>query len=207
MKRNQTLRTLLMFLGVFIIGIAVGLFRVANLGTDPLATLAVGLSVQTGVQFGTTLLGANILMLLFMWLAGRKYIGWGTFANMIFVGYTADFIVAVMGTPASFWAQLLLVLFSVFVLSVGASLAISADMGIAPYDVLPLLMVQKSGNRLSFRAAKILLDVTSVSLGFFLGATVGIGTLAATFMVGPIMQIFNVRLINWIDRQENKSIA
>lgn len=204
MKRNQSLRTALMFLGVLIIGSAVGLFRVANLGTDPLATLAVGLSVVSGIQFGTTLLGANILMLLFAWLVGRKYIGLGTFANMILVGYTADFVVAAVDTPATFLFQVLLVLFSVFVLSVGASLAMSADMGISPYDVLPLLIVKTSKDRLSFRAAKISLDVVAVALGFLMGATVGIGTLAATFLVGPLMQIFNVRLINWIDRQERK---
>lgn len=204
MKRNQFLRTGLMFLGVLIIGTAVGLFRVASLGTDPLATLAVGLSVVSGIQFGTTLLGTNIFLLIFAWFAGRKYIGLGTFANMVLVGYTADFIVSLAETPVTFLNQVVLVLFSVFVLSVGASLAMSADMGIAPYDVLPLLIVKASKNRLSFRAAKIALDVAAVTLGFLLGATVGIGTLAATFLVGPLMQVFNVHLINWIDRQERK---
>lgn len=68
---------------------------------------------------------------------------------------------------------------------VGVALTITAELGVAPYDVLTTGLVALTG--LPIGLAAMLLPLAFVALGAALGARPGIGTILAVLLVGPIL--------------------
>ena len=86
----------------------------------------------------------------------------------------------------------------------GDALYISADMGIAPYDAAGYIIEILTKKTISFRTARILLDIICVSIGFLTGLQteiqwkiIGIGTVLLASCTGPLIQFFR---IHWSDK-------
>lgn len=82
----------MMVAGILLIGISVGLLRLAAFGVDPFSCMNMGISGFLGMSFGNWQLIANILLLIVVFFTARSFIGLGTVVNMVFVGYIADFV-------------------------------------------------------------------------------------------------------------------
>lgn len=70
---------------------------------------------------------------------------------------------------------------------VGVALTISAEVGVAPYDVLTTGLVELTGIDIS--VAAMLLPLGFVVIGLLLGGPPGPGTVLAVLLVGPILGV------------------
>ena len=70
---------------------------------------------------------------------------------------------------------------------IGSAFYIGAGMGAGPRDSLMLVASRRTGVRIGITRASIEVAVTVV--GFALGGTVGIGTLAFAFGIGPAVEL------------------
>lgn len=119
-------------------------------------------------------------------------IGFGTVGNMCFLGYISDFFkwVWALVLPAGFFAvtmnRYLLLLPSLAVFLLGAAAYMCAGLGSSPYDALPFII---SGHvkKISFKAVRMLWDISFMAAGFLLGGDVGIVTVLVAFFLGPII--------------------
>ena len=75
------------------------------------------------------------------------------------------------------------------ILSIGMALVIASDAGTGPNDLVAVILTDKL-RKFQFRTVRICCDLFFVAAGWLLGGTVGIGTIAAAFLVGPIVQFF-----------------
>lgn len=201
-RQNIKLRTMLMILGILLIGICVALYRLAGFGTDPFTCMNLGISGFIQWSFGTWQLLANIIILVFVFFNVRHCIGAGTIINMVGVGYIADFLCWLvldagnfqMTMPLRIAALALAMLFA----SSGVALYMKADMGIAPYDSVALIIEKLTKEKIPFHAARVLSDVTVAVLGvaFCIAAknsvwsVVGIGTVCNALFNGPLIKCF-----------------
>ena len=96
-SKNYMVRGLAVVIGILMVGIAVGLFKMAEMGADPFTAMNTGISSVLHMQFGTLQLIVNAGILLMIFLFKRQFIGFGTIFNMVFVGYTADFVMWLFG--------------------------------------------------------------------------------------------------------------
>lgn len=94
--KSYLVRGLAVVIGIFMVGIAVGFFKIAEMGADPFTAMNTGISSMLSIQFGTLQLGVNALILVLVFAFKRQFIGFGTIFNMVFVGYTADFIMWIL---------------------------------------------------------------------------------------------------------------
>lgn len=211
--KNQNLnfyfiRGFFVVIGIFMVGIAVGLFKISEMGADPFTAMNTGISSWLTMQFGTLQLIINAVILLFVFFFKKQFIGFGTIFNMVFVGYTADFIMWLLAKcPISFstWSiRLILLIIATFLICIGDALYISADMGISPYDATGYIVETLTKGKIPFRIARILLDTICVSIGFLTGIQVniqwkiiGIGTFLLAFCTGPLIQFFKT---HWSDK-------
>jgi len=82
-----------------------------------------------------------------------------------------------------------------------SAIYIGVDAGAGPRDSMMLAIKRTTG--ISIRAARAIIEVTVVTLGWFLGGPAGFGTLAYAIMVGPSVQwgfkIFKVQPHKLID--------
>lgn len=191
-------RLAMLSLAVPLLGIGVGLFLFAGLGSDPYTAFNLAVAAKTGIDFGTMSLINNAVLLVLILFFHRHTLGAGTVLNMIFVGYIADYFMKIcsrfFGAPQNLFQQLLVMMAGVITLSLSASLYFTAALGLAPYDTMAF-MVQRI-IRLPFAWCRILTDTTSLVLALLLGgsAGVGVGTFVCACCLGPFINFFNNKL-------------
>lgn len=206
-SKHYLIRALAVVVGIFMVGIAVGLFKLAEMGADPFTAMNTGISSVLSMQFGTLQLFVNAGILVLIFLFKRQFIGFGTIFNMVFVGYTADFMMWLMAklgiTFSTIPVRIAVLAVAALLICVGDALYISADMGMAPYDAAGYVVETLTKGTVQFRIARIILDAICVGIAFFTGSQVGIqwkiigiGTILLTFCTGPLIQFFR---IHWSD--------
>ena len=206
--KSYLIRGFAVVIGIFMVGIAVGFFKIVEMGADPFTALNTGISSVLGMQFGTLQLLVNALILVLVFVFKKQFIGFGTIFNMIFVGYTADFIMWLLAklqiTFETWPIRIVLLIFAALLICIGDALYISADMGMSPYDAAGYIVEMLTEKKISFRIARIILDIVCVSIGFVTGMQIGIqwkiigiGTVILAFCTGPFIQFFRV---HWSDK-------
>ena len=124
----------------------------------------------------------------------------------ILVGYIADFICYVandvvqiqMNLPLRIIALLLAQLMA----SMGVALYMVANMGIAPYDSVAIIIEKLTHQKIPFHKARVLSDVVVVIIGIIFAiasgagiwSVVGIGTIINACFNGPLIQFFKTKL-------------
>ena len=183
---------IIMATGVFFMGFFLSFLVELRLGSDPFNTCFLGVAHVLGLSHGTTVVIVHsILFLLTLW-RGRKYISFGTLANMICVGYISDFFrwiwriclpEGIFLVPAVRWSIVFPIL-ALFVISAACYMA--ADVGMSPFDALPHIIVE-AFPRLPFTAVRLTIDMLCVLGGFLTGADIGIVTAVMAFFIAPIL--------------------
>ncbi len=195
-------RIFFLLAGNLFIGICVASYRISMFGVDAYSCMNLGISGFLGMSFGNWQLIMNIVILIIIFLNVRHFIGLGTVINMVFVGYIADFIcwmvLDVMGVEAGLPLRILFLCIGMVLCSLGCALYMEADLGLSPYDSVPFVILKFTGDRISFRVARVIADVTVMVIGVVfclaghndLREIVGIGTVINAFCNGPLIQFF-----------------
>ncbi|MCI9022390.1 MAG: hypothetical protein HFH32_17050 [Eubacterium sp.] len=196
----------MMVTGILFIGICVGAFRLSAFGVDAFTCMNLGISGFLGMQFGTWQLIMNTAILIVVFFTARECIGAGTIVNMVCVGYMADFICWIvqdqlqiaMTLPLRIGALIAGSLFA----GIGVAFYMVAEMGIAPYDSVAIIIQKQAKGRIAFQAARVMSDVTVVVIGVAfcllargnLWLIIGIGTICNALFNGPVIQFFKTHL-------------
>ena len=120
-------------------------------------------------------------------------IGLGTLANMVLVGYTADFFGWVfrlygITAPTGGAARFVFMVAALAVFVVSASLYMTADLGTAPYDAMSFVLAATLPH-LPFRAVRMAWDAAWVVLTLVLGGSVGPVTIGIMLLMGPAVDL------------------
>ena len=176
-----------LFIGLVFFGVAIALIIHANLGAVSWDVLTQGLSKHLPFSFGmiTIIIGGCVLLL---WIPLRQRPGIGTVANALLVGVFADIGLATFPSPDSFWWQVATLILGTLLLGIGSGLYIGAGLGPGPRDGLMTGIHARTG--IPIWAVRTGIEVSVLCIGWLLGGTVGIGTVAVTFLIGPLCQIF-----------------
>lgn len=196
-------RLVMVIIGVMLQGFGLSLLIKLNLGTDPCSCLTQGVIRYVPISFGTAQLLCHLVTFLFVIRFDMSLIGFGTIGNMVFLGYIADFWGWVWDrtAPEGFFQQtgvrygLLVPVLIVFIL--GASTYMTAGLGTSPYDGLPFI-ISNHVNKLSFKAVRMIWDISFMVVGFLLGGDVGIVTVAVAFFLGPVITWVGTKLKRFI---------
>ena len=195
-KKLPVRRAAVMVLGILIMGLGVALFKLSFMGNDPNSAMVMAAADRLGVDFSVALIVENSLVFIVELLLGRKYIGLGTFVNWFGVGPLTTLYLGLIQSrwqvPQTIPARLLLMTAGVLVLSLSASLYQTANLGIAPYDALSVVM--KDRLPLPYFWCRILTDSVCAAAAFLLGGIVGLGTLVCALGLGPFIAFFNRRV-------------
>jgi uncharacterized membrane protein YczE len=175
--------------GLVLFGAGIVLLLESGLGLSPWDVLNQGISEHTPLSFGTANIVVALFVLVLAWALGAR-IGPGTVANAVFIGLIVDGLLSVDAidslSDSPLGARIVYMVGGVLIIGVGTGFYIGAGMGAGPRDSLMLVTARRSGVRIGLARAAIEVFVTVV--GFALGGTVGIGTLAFAFGIGPAVE-------------------
>lgn len=205
-KKYSPKRILLMLVGVLLIGMCVASYRMSGFGVDPFSCMNLGISGFLRMSFGTWQLILNAFLLVIVWFTVRHCIGLGTVMNMVFVGYTADFLcwlfLEQIGLNVTMPLRILLLLLGTLFASLGCACYMIAEMGIAPYDSVAFIITKYTHDRISFRFARVSSDLVVILVGILfctmahnsIWEIVGLGTIVNACCNGPLIQFFRDRI-------------
>ena len=185
LDQKITLRRILgMIAGVVIIGIGIAVFKFSRLGNDSISALNLRLAELVGLPFSIENVLMNLCLFVPQLLWGRRYIGLGTIINSFCIGFivtfTGDAMTAVFGSADTLPVQLLWVAVAVLVIALGCSLYQTADLGVAPYDALSLMLADRLP--VPYFGCRVFTDALCAVLAFLLGGLIGLGTLICAFV-------------------------
>ena len=175
-----------LLVGLFLYGFAIAMMIQAGIGVSPWDVLSQGVSLQTGIGFGwvTIIVGAVVLLL---WIPIRQKPGVGTVLNVLLIGPAAEFGLAVLPRGTELWNQVLLFAGGLALLAIATGLYIGARFGPGPRDGLMTGIHERYGIRIWI--VRTVIEVTVLSIGWVLGGTVGVGTVAFALLIGPMVNV------------------
>ena len=127
-------------------------------------------------------------MVLLLWLPLRQRPGIGTVANVIVIAVSVDAALALIPEPAGLPAQVALLVGGIVLNGVASAAYIGARLGPGPRDGLMTGLAARTG--WSIRLVRTGIELTVLAVGWLLGGTVGIGTVAYALAIGPLTQAF-----------------
>ena len=194
MNRKQ-MRIIMAAIGVLVSGLSVGLFKAAVFGTDPFQCFVNGVANKVPIGFGTLYMMINVIMLAFIFILEKKYIGLATFINIFLLGYVTQFSTYLLNMafpePGIVLRSVFLI-FGIVILCFASAMYFTADLGVSTYDALSLIMADKKIAK--FKYCRIGCDLLCVLIGFLLHAVIGVGTLVTAFFMGPLIEFFREKV-------------
>lgn len=177
-------KILICLLGCTMLSGGMGMLIRVGIGSDSLTCFYEGLSIKTGLTAGTISLIMNIVYLVIVYFLDKKKIGAATFIFMIFGKYPIDFFCEHFFTPYSLIVAIILDLVICVIIGVGCAVIIAADLGVTAYDSLTLSTSEVL--KKNYVVVRYIYDGTFLVLGFLLGGTIGIATIIALIVIGPV---------------------
>jgi uncharacterized membrane protein YczE len=172
--------------GLIFFGLGEGLLIVSAMGNSPWTVLAEGIHLDVSFSIGLITIFISIVVLLF-WVPLKQKPGIGTVLNALIIGLMIDLCIKFVPTPENYFSQLLLAIIAVLTVGLGGGIYLVANLGPGPRDGL-MIGLQKKTN-LPISAVRAFLEITVMSIGWYLGGTVGIGTLLFAFGIGPAVAL------------------
>ena len=172
--------------GLSLFGLGEGLLIVSFTGASPWSVLAQGISLNVNLSIGTITLLISIAVLI-LWIPLGQKPGMGTIFNALIIAIMIDLCIKYVPTPSNYIHQLILAIISVIIVGIGGGIYLVSNLGAGPRDGL-MIGLQKLTN-FPIAVVRGTLEISVVSIGWYLGGTVGIGTLLFAFGIGPCVAL------------------
>jgi uncharacterized membrane protein YczE len=197
----MTRRLIQLLLGLPLYGTGCAVMVAAGIGLDPWTVFAQGLSEVTGIGIGwmTNLIGLAVLAL---WIPLRQRPGAGTVLNILLVGTAMQLALSVLPRPSGFVPAAFMFAAGIVIVGFASGLYIGAHFGPGPRDGLMTGISARFGWPIWLSRTSVELSVLLV--GWMLGGTIGIGTVAFALTIGPLahafLRVFDTRRIARAER-------
>ena len=172
--------------GLMLFGLGEGLLIVSLTGASPWSVLAQGISLNVNLSIGTITLFISIAVLI-LWIPLGQKPGMGTIFNALIIALMIDICIKFVPSPSSYIYQLILALISVITVGIGGGIYLVSNLGAGPRDGL-MIGLQKVTNS-PVALVRAILEISVVTVGWYLGGTVGVGTLLFAFGIGPCVAL------------------
>lgn len=184
-----SLRLLQLNVGLVLYGLSLTFMLEANVGLGPWDVFHQGVALRTPLTIGQVMVLAGVTLVIYSSLAARQRPGLGTLLNMLLIGIWVDAFLAMPGFPhATGWVQGAAFFALGLVLNgVATGLYITAGLGAGPRDGFALGLSRTL--KVSVGRARTGVEIVVFVLGWILGGTVGLGTIAFALGIGPLMQV------------------
>jgi uncharacterized membrane protein YczE len=177
-------------LGLVLCGVGIAFLVRAGLGLDPWDVLHEGLAERTGLPIGTVTILAGFSALA-LWWPLRERPGIGTVMNAVLTGTVMNVLLPHLDEPEPVVQQVGFLVLGIGLMGLGSGFYIGAGLGPGPRDGL-MTGLARRGHSLALMRTGI--ELAAVGVGWALGGTVGIGTVAFALAIGPCVHFFLDRL-------------
>ena len=186
--KEKGLLVIRLFTGLFLYAAGIVMTINANIGLAPWDVFHQGISKTFGITIGQASIGIGIIIVIINSLFKEK-IGWGSLSNMLFIGVFVDLLMLNHIIPefGNMAARVAMMVLGMFVIGVATFLYIGVGLGAGPRDGLMVALTKRTGR--SVRLVRNAIETGVVIIGYLMGGSVGIGTLAMALTIGVFVQL------------------
>ncbi|HUW15554.1 MAG TPA: hypothetical protein VMW94_00630 [Actinomycetes bacterium] len=173
---------LVLAVGLWLFGTGEAFLVDSGLGVSPWTVLAQGLDTQVPIGIGWATFLVSVVVL-GQWVPLRERPGLGTLANTALVALALGVTVPLLPSPDSVALQVVEVLVGISLIGLGSGLYLTTGLGPGPRDGWMTGIHHRTG--IPVTPVRLAIEVTVLGLGWLLGGTVGVGTVAFAVLIGP----------------------
>lgn len=173
---------LALLLGLYLFGTGEALIVQAGMGVSPWTVLAQGLSTRLPLSLGMATFLVSVVVLL-LWIPLRERPGLGTVANAVVIAVALEAGVTVIPAASSPAAEVALVLLGIGAVGLGSGLYLTTNLGPGPRDGWMTGIHWRTGWPVG--RVRLGIELGVLTAGWFLGGTVGLGTVGFALLIGP----------------------
>jgi len=172
------------FINCVVFSLGASYFIRSGLGTDPLDVFCLGIQNKVGLSIGTTQ-SLFALVCLLIWSAINSWMmpPWSTFLTFFLCGYMIDLFRHNIPTFSSGYTNM--IIGSILCLQ-GSAGIIYSGFGIRAMDLVSISVERITG--IKFWITKAVFETALLTLGWYMGGPVGIGTITFLVVVGYLIQ-------------------
>ena len=187
LNTKPKLTTLIMLvIGLFLFGLGEAIIIGSGSGVSPWTVLAQGISSKTDLSIGMATFFISIFILIF-WVPLKQIPGIGTILNAIIIASAIDLSLGFIPKPELIYLKILQASFGILIVGIGSGIYLASNLGPGPRDGLMIGLQQKTNT--SIPLIRTIIEITAVTVGWFLGGIVGIGTILFVFGIGPCVGV------------------
>ena len=187
LNTKPKLTTLIMLvIGLFLFGLGEAIIIGSGSGVSPWTVLAQGISSKTDLSIGVATFLISIFILIF-WVPLKQIPGIGTIFNAIIIASAIDLTLGFIPKPELIYLKIMQASFGILIVGIGSGIYLASNLGPGPRDGLMIGLQQKTNT--SIPLIRTIIEITAVTVGWFLGGIVGIGTILFVFGIGPCVGV------------------
>ena len=122
---------------------------------------------------------------LLLWLPLRIKPGLNTILNAVLIAIAIDLTRQWVPTPSVLWQQIVLGVSGIVLTGISGAYYLSVNMGAGPRDGVLVALSSRYG--ISVAWIRTCMEVCACAVGWALGGTVGLGTIAFALCIGPVL--------------------
>ncbi|WP_050184410.1 YczE/YyaS/YitT family protein [Domibacillus robiginosus] len=185
-------RMIIFILGLNIINFGVAIFINLGIGADPFTIFSQGVANLFNLNIGDANRFLTLIICIIVFLIDKKNINIGTILSIgltgTFLNLHVKIVDVIFPNDLSLWGSMLLFVLACLPVSIGFPVLKSANLGIAPNDIVYLAVADRLSK--SYGIVRIVIDAIFVIVGIMLGGVAGIGTIICVIILGPLTQHF-----------------
>jgi uncharacterized membrane protein YczE len=178
-------RLVRLYVGLVGYGVSLAMMVRARLGLGPWDVLHQGIARHLGVQLGWVTIGVSGLVLL-AWIPLRQRPGLGTVSNAVIVGLVVNAALDLLPAPGPLAWRIAWLAAGIGLNGLATACYIGAGLGPGPRDGL---MTGIAARGHSLRVVRTAIELSVLVLGWALGGTIGVGTVAYALAIGPLTHV------------------
>ena len=184
--RPKITTLIMLIIGLFLFGLGEAIIIGSGSGVSPWTVLAQGISSKTDLSIGMATFLISIFILIF-WVPLKQIPGIGTILNAIIIASAIDLTLGFIPKPELIYLKILQASFGILIVGIGSGIYLASNLGPGPRDGLMIGLQQKTNT--SIPLIRTIIEITAVTVGWFLGGIVGIGTILFVFGIGPCVGV------------------
>jgi len=173
--------------GLVLLGTSASLLVLSRKGVTPWDVFHQGLAGHTGIQMGTWSILVAVAILT-LWIPLRERPGVGTIGNTVLLGLTMNVVLGLVPEVHGSAARWSCCLGGIVLNGVATGIYIGAGLGAGPRDGLMTGLARRTGR--SLRLVRTAIEIVVLGFGWFLGGTLGVGTVLYVLAIGPLAHHF-----------------
>lgn len=186
---------MIFLLGILVMTLGVSLTVKSEVGAGAYDSINFGLARLFNINVSIAIWITSFIVVVIESIIRRKFLKLTTFITALIVGTSTDMWVMIIKNIGfnTIVEKVFAFLVGICLVAIGIAMYIIPKLPVNPTDDLMVALTEEKG--VSIMKAKLAIDTTCIIIAFALKGPIGIGTIIATVLVGPLVDIINKLII------------